>query len=416
MSAAIVLLTGNHLCHNPRALKEAKSLAREGYRVSLLGAWTSTELKRRDEALLTGLAFDYIPVVDTTVSTARARFLRLARRALGKAATAVHRALGIESRILLGQSAGGLLRSARRTKTDLFIAHSEAGLWVGGALGDRGGRVAVDFEDWFSEDLLPEARRARPAQLLRRLERDLLESAAYTSCPSKAMSRALAAEHTCLPPTVIYNAFPWKDREDLDDSMKDRRMHQLPSIHWYSQTLGAGRGLEDLVASLEWVQRAAELHLRGVPAAGFEAWLRSRTPYRWRDRVFVHSLVPNEELLSRIAEHDIGFAGERTDIRSRDLTVTNKILHYLLGGLAVVASDTAGQREVAELAPGAVHLYPAGDPRALAARLNELLDSPALLASSKAAALQAAESTLCWEKQEPRLIAAVERALAGARR
>lgn len=230
------------------------------------------------------------------------------------------------------------------------------------------------------------------------------------------MSRTLASEYGCPAPTVIYNAFPWQDRDGLDNTMRDRRIRELPSIHWYSQTLGAGRGLEDLAASLEWVQRATELHLRGVPAAGFEEWLRGRIPRRWRDRVFVHPLVPNEELLSRIAEHDIGFAGERTDIRSRDLTVTNKILHYLLGGLAVVASDSAGQREVAELAPGAVHLYPAGAPEALAVRLNELLDSPSLLASSKEAALKAAESTLCWERQKPRLIAAVERALTIGRR
>lgn len=169
MSAAIVLLTGNHLCHNPRAFKEATTLAREGHRVTLLGAWTSSELKRRDQALLAGLSLDYVPVIDTTASTVRAQILRLARRAVGKAALLLHRTLGVESRILLGQSVGGLLRSARRTKADLFIAHSEAALFVGRALAARGRRVAVDFEDWFSEDLLPEARKARPVQLLREL-------------------------------------------------------------------------------------------------------------------------------------------------------------------------------------------------------------------------------------------------------
>ena len=115
---------------------------------------------------------------------------------------------------------------------------------------------------------------------------------------------------------------------------------QLRSIHWYSQTIGPGRGLEDLLAALPHLEHVAEVHLRGQPVVDFNAWLSVRVPQAWRHRVFVHSLVPNEQLLSRIAEHDIGFAGEMKYCKSRDLTITNKILHYLLAGLAVVASDT----------------------------------------------------------------------------
>jgi glycosyltransferase involved in cell wall biosynthesis len=95
------------------------------------------------------------------------------------------------------------------------------------------------------------------------------------------------------------------------------------------------------------------------------------------------------------------------------LTVTNKILHYLLAGLAVVASDTTGQREVATLAPGAVHLYKTGDPQSLAEQINRLLKNRELLVASKTAALTAAMRTFCWEKQEPILLGSVQRALEG---
>src|ERR1039458_8105828 len=103
--------------------------------------------------------------------------------------------------------------------------------------------------------------------------------------------------------------------------------------------------------------------------------MASQIPSEWRSRVFLHDVVPHEMLLSRIAEHDIGFAGEEKYCRNKDLNVSNKILHYLLAGLAVVASDTAGQREIAERAPGAVHLYPSGRPDALAEQINRLLCS-----------------------------------------
>jgi glycosyltransferase involved in cell wall biosynthesis len=134
-------------------------------------------------------------------------------------------------------------------------------------------------------------------------------------------------------------------------------------------------------------------------------------PEVWRGRIKVHGLVSNAELLSRIAEHDIGFAGETPHIRNKDLTISNKILYYLLAGLAVLASETAGQREVATHATGGVFLYPSGDASALAARLDELLESADALRQAKAAALGAAERTFCWERQEQALLESIKRAL-----
>ncbi len=160
----------------------------------------------------------------------------------------------------------------------------------------------------------------------------------------------------------------------------------------------------------------AEIHLRGKPANGFENWLTTHVPDTWRERIFIHDLVSNDELLSRIAEHDIGFAGEMQYCRNKELTVSNKILHYLLGGLAVVASDTTGQREVAEQAKGAVLLYPSGNGLLLAEQLNELLGKPERLADTKAAAIRAAEQTFCWEKYVSKLLRSVEKALCAPNR
>ena len=49
------------------------------------------------------------------------------------------------------------LRKAQHIRADLTIVHSEAGLWVGKQLIQKGYAVGVDFEDWFSRDLLPSA-------------------------------------------------------------------------------------------------------------------------------------------------------------------------------------------------------------------------------------------------------------------
>jgi glycosyltransferase involved in cell wall biosynthesis len=407
----VIILTANHLCHNPRVQKEAAALAGAGFDVEILGAWTNAALAERDQELLRCCRFVFTPVVDFAMPTPAAKLRRQALRIQNKAGQWAYRSCGFASRWQLGSAYPALRRAAVRRPADLYIAHSEPALAVAADLHRHGRRVAVDMEDWFSEDLLPAARRNRPLGLIRRLEAELVTQGAFASCASRAMSRALAQEFGCRPPAVIYNAFAWAERRALDGLRKDRADRRCPSIHWFSQTIGPGRGLEDLLAALSQVTHPAEIHLRGNPVAGFEIWLADRTPEAWRGRIFVHGIVPNQELLSRIAEHDIGFAGEMKFCRNRDLTVTNKLLQYLLAGLAVVASDTAGQREVAAQAGEAVLLYPSGEPGALASQLNAFLESPERLSRAKAAALAAAEQIFCWERQEPVLLEGVSRAL-----
>src|SRR5439155_12598676 len=139
----------------------------------------------------------------------------------------------IETRFALGPLTRSLSRAAFATPADLYLAHSESALAVASDLLRSGKRVGVDMEDWYSEDLLPEDRRHRPHRLLRDLERDLLRRGAYAACPSHSMSEALTHEYGCIPPVVIYNAFPWSDRKALDGLSKDRRNRDRPSVHWF---------------------------------------------------------------------------------------------------------------------------------------------------------------------------------------
>ena len=258
-SETIVLLTGNSLCHNPRAMKEAAALAGAGYRVQILGAWLDGSLKARDRASMATLPFDFIPVLDATREGAHDLMVRFAQRARQKATRLAHDITGWQSGRQLGITVDPLLRYALQHPADLYIAHSEPGLYVAGELLRQGRRVAVDMEDWFSEDLLPETRRHRPLRLLQSLERGILSRGACAFCPSHALAAALAVAYGGREPTVVYNAFPWSDRVTLDGSTRDRRDRTIPSIYWFSQTVGPGRGIEDLLTALPLMRGECEM-------------------------------------------------------------------------------------------------------------------------------------------------------------
>src|SRR5262245_31732966 len=100
MTASIIILTGNHLCHNPRVIKEAITLEKAGYDVGILGAWFDPLLKMRDEKLLGSQPFNFFPVVDSTKSN-KGRFGPRLRSKLGSIAFQLAR---FENRWQLGQS------------------------------------------------------------------------------------------------------------------------------------------------------------------------------------------------------------------------------------------------------------------------------------------------------------------------
>jgi glycosyltransferase involved in cell wall biosynthesis len=410
MSKILILIAG-HLCTAPRAQKEADTLAAAGHDVVVRGAWFDAELVERDLEFMTTRQWRFDPILDLRPTSVAARSRNLGVRARGRLAREVHTRFGKFSPSQLGFAPGAMLKAALSEGADLTIVHSEAGLWVGEQLLRKGMRVGVDFEDWFSEDLLPQDRIGRPVKEIRSYEAELMKQCDYRVTTSHALAQALAEAYAAPAPEVIYNVFPFADRAKIDGETRDRSDPRIPSLHWFSQTIGQGRGLETLLASLNHVSVPVEIHLRGNCTEQVLHWLNELTPAAWRERVFIHPTVSSRELLSRIAEHDIGLALEIPYCRNKDLTASNKLFQYLQAGLAAIATNTAGQREVFERRPNIGTLIPPDDPDALARAIGELLSDAAKLSAAKAAAVRAAEEEFCWEEQQHKLLMAAEAAL-----
>jgi glycosyltransferase involved in cell wall biosynthesis len=404
----ILILIGGHLCTAPRPQKEAETLANAGHNVTVRGLWFDPELVKRDRLLMTNKKWRFEPIIDFQ-PTHHLRSLRI--RLQGRLAKERFQRFGTFAPALLGYGAKAMLTAARQARADLTIVHSEAGLWVGNRLLDEGFRVGVDFEDWFSEDLLPKERAARPIAQLKALESRLVRECTYCLTTSHAMAEALAEAYQAPKPTVIYNAFPWAEREQIDHQKRDRPHLTLPSLHWFSQTIGPGRGLENLFQALPHLKIPVEIHLRGNYPESARQWLEPLVPSGWRDHLFIHPSVPNGELLSRIAEHDIGLALEIPYCFNKQFTASNKLFQYLQAGLAVIATDTAGQREILSQQPAIGRLISTNNPVALAQALKDLFGDPERLTAAKAASLQATKEQFCWEKQAKSLLSIAELAL-----
>ncbi len=399
----ICILTQSHLCRNPRVVKEARTLSLAGYEVVILTSFTDSRLLEEDVKLIADYNIKLKGIINMIPGQA-GKLYRLKERLKRRLAGELIARFGLETVYALGYDYHANLTAAIREKADLYTCHQEISTVIGCKLLQKGHKVAFDLEDWYSHDLLPAANRTRPLKLLKKYEKHALKHSPLVYTTSQSMAEALAEFAGSAMPKVLHNVFPLAERNLLDGQHKDRSDLARPSIHWYSQTIGPGRGLEFLVEALREVNKPVDLHLRGNLFGDFGTRLQKLFPDEKGHRLHFHTLVPHNELLSRITEHDIGLATEEYRPDSRNLTITNKILQYLLAGIAVVASDTAGQKEVAAQAPAAVSLYKNNDKESLVIALNQFIENHERLQQAKTMALKRAEETFSWEKQEGMLL------------
>ncbi len=401
--AKILILIGGHLATAPRPLKEATALQSSGAKVMVRGIWWDPQLADEDVSLARQGSFDFAPAVDVNRGIGIRVRQRLAREGFTRFGMVTPRTFGI--------GAPELLREARRIGADLTMVHSEAGLWVGQKLMAERRRVGVDFEDWFSHDLAESDRKGRPVAALQALERTMLRQAQCCLTTTRVLAEALAADaRTSRVPSVVPNCFPAAEREAALTGARDSRAGGAVSFHWFSQTIGPGRGLETLAQSLPLLRGKWQLNLRGS-LHGHSEWFEATFPPSIRSRIQILEIVPNADLLARTMSHDVGLALEEPYCASKDLTAANKLFEYMRAGLAVIATRTRGQEEVLRTIPDVGVLIDPEDPNELARAMQAMIDDPKLVQARRERAAAAAESTWSWERHAPTLINSISAAV-----
>ena len=393
----ICVITAGHLATCPRMVKAADALAEAGHSVRIVSTQFLDWAAEADSAMSEGRAWR---VVDYRRRTApvdywRTRFEFHAARRWVRFMGA-HRASLTTLAMANGRAARNLLKLALAEPADLFYAGTCGGLAIAALAARRTGvPYGVDLEDFHQGQFEEGAEWGESRALVRSLEREVLARAAFVTAGSAAVAEQYEQTYG-IPVVPIHNTFPLPAQAPDPEPPGNGALR----LYWFSQTIGTDRGLEDVVRAIELAGIRAELHLRGAGAISL--------PY-----VHLHPPAPPGRMVELTRPYDIGLSPEGGRDFNRRLCLGNKALTYILGGLAVVLTDTPGQRELADdLGEGALR-YRSGDIGALAGGLKRWAENRALLRRARQAAWEAAKRRWHWGHRAEKcaLLAAVEGAL-----
>jgi glycosyltransferase involved in cell wall biosynthesis len=398
----LCVVTSGHLASTPRMLKAADAFHEAGYKVRVVCAehveWSIAASRQtrttREWACRvvdwhrgTGRGLYYR-------SALRQRLARLVTHSVGRSRAS----LGVLARAVC-RVAPELVAAAAAEPADLVYGGTSGGLAVTALVARRlGVPYALDLEDFHSAEQPdgPEARRAHA--VMEEVERRVLSGAGFLTAGSEPISAAYAAKYSVRPVT-INNVFSLPTR--IPDFVV--RPGQPLRLYWFSQRIGPGRGLEDAIRACGLLDRPLWLGILGNKDENYAKALKSLTNAVAPKLQL--QLLPNrppDEMVEACRGMDVGLALETGCPLNRELCLSNKIFTYILAGLAVVVTDTQGQRAVAEdLGEGAI-LYRPGDVAALAHGLRRWADDPEALLRAKRACWEAARRRWHWEHPRER--------------
>ncbi len=173
--------------------------------------------------------------------------------------------------------------------------------------------------------------------------------------------------------------------------------------YWFSQTLGAGRGLEDFIRAAGHARLTAELHLRaGVKQPYLDDLMRFSRAAAPSLAITLHEPGGPDAMVHLARGYDLGLSGEEPTAVNRRLCLGNKIFTYLAAGVPVLLSATPAQARLGQDLGAAAVVYEPGDVAGLAERLSCLARDSHLRAQARQSARSAALRRWHWEHPEDR--------------
>lgn len=405
----ICLITPNHIATNPRLVKEAAALSQAGYQVHLVFTQHVKEVVEEDFKILAQYPCWTFQTLDWTGARPRSRFARLWASLLHKIHSKLATTFFYSTKVFLNRNYSFQLKAAKESEADLFIAHNAGALAVAADAAIHLHKpYSFDAEDFHrGESLSPDAINA-----VCRVEDRYLPSASYVSAASPLIGEAYQRLYG-ISPIVINNVFPIPVAPALIQNEKPVPMR----LYWFSQSVGWNRGLQDVFGALKLVENLSiECHIYGKVYLHFREeykGLLAKLDFTTPPSIFFHGTVSPNELLSVAAQYDIGLALEPGFCLNNRIALSNKIFTYLLGGNAIIFSETEAQARFYQEHPDVGFLYAPKDVKTLASIITNYYNNRELLREHRNNSKRLFESQFNWNLTQAAFLSEVERCLQG---
>jgi len=397
--AKVLLISTGQPSLNPRLVKEADALASNGYEVTVLYSHWNDWGARFDKILLPAKKWKAICIGGDPELKPLLYFIS---KAIYKVARVINKNTRgrwcAEPAIV--RTGYFLIRDAKKYKADIYIGHNLGALPATVKAAQANQKpCGFDAEDFHRNEV---SDNIDDAEVLIRthIENKYFPALNYLTASSPLIASAYSKLFPKLSPEVVLNVFPTDKRV-----MKPKISNGPIKLFWFSQTIGHGRGLEEVIKAFEhFDQGTFELHLLGQMDPAFT--ISSKID------IHFHEPIPSDEVIHFASHFDIGLAVETGSPLNRDICLTNKIFTYMQAGLCVVASDTSAQTQLMSEYPGIGEIYQKNSTQALADVLSYYQQHQDELFKAKSTAFDIAKSKLNWETESKNLLTLVDQTLA----
>jgi len=405
----VCLVSPGHIASNPRLVKEANALIEAGFDVRIIAGDYAEFVRPFDEALLSSVKWtcDRVGLGSRPVYLWRKLKQKIAKILFDSGWRNMYIAMWSHS-----VASASLAQTASFQAADLYIAHCLAALPAAAiAASKHSAKLGFDAEDFHTGELADIPENQAEIAVRDYIERHLLPKCDYLTAASPMIASAYKDRYRVSIETIL-NVFPLSEAPKLNDRQKQRSFTNAPSLYWFSQTIGPGRGLESIILAMGQMQTQVSLYLRGILACGYaEVLLQLAQNAGVSDRLhFLPSESP--ENMARLAsDYDVGLSLELNHPFNRSICLTNKIFTYLLASLPVILSKTSAQEDIAKVLSDAAILININDPQSIAIELDMWLSNPANLEKSRSKALQLGREVYNWDIEQKNFLKTIRQVL-----
>jgi glycosyltransferase involved in cell wall biosynthesis len=407
---SICLVSPGNVGSNPRLVKEANALHDAGFKVRVVAGDYMATARHLDQSVLEHARWSWTKVgLGSKINYIKCKLCQKSARTIAATGWIPNLSLAMSAHHTICRK---LALAATDQPAELYIAHCLAALPAAAiAANQHNAKLGFDAEDFHIGELADIPENQTEIRIRDRIERTLLSRCSHLTAASPKIAEAYWQRYG-IEMEPILNVFPLSEAPKSYERQQGDRIGNEPSLYWFSQTIGAGRGIEAIILAMGKMQTRVRLHLRGIPAAGYQDRLEQLAKeVGVADRLHFLSSAPPVKMIELAACHDIGLSLELNEPLNRAICLTNKLFTYILAGLPVLMSRTPAQEDLALKLNNIAKLIDLQQPKAIARTLDNWLSEPSQITSTRQAAWKLGREVYNWDVEKNRFLTVVEKSL-----